>query len=202
MGTSQTMPSDHCPQCGAIMAPAQAACWLCRAESPLGPAAGTPIARAPRTEERPPSPTGRLQYDLSSLMLFMTLIAILSSIIGMNPGLGIVVAILAVPALVRTCVVASGGGARGQTLSPGGKVAVFLLTLAMIVTVIVATGAAFFFTCLATCALGASGGGHEGDSALMFAGIIFGLVASLVVGVLLTRLFWKLSHRKPPSANK
>jgi hypothetical protein len=125
----------------------------------------------------------------------MTLIAILSSLIGMNPGLGIVVAIVAVPALVRTCFTATRRGARGQPLSVEGKVALFLLTVSMTVIVIVAAGAAFFLTCLAIFVTGMNVGPHPNESALLQIALTVGLVVSLVVVMLFAWLFWNLSHR-------
>ncbi|MCY2994350.1 MAG: hypothetical protein NTY19_41735 [Planctomycetota bacterium] len=195
MVLSSSAPSGGCRECGAPLKLDQAQCWLCQSK-PVATTANKAGAG------RPVDSRAAYQYSLSSLLLIMTLIAILCSIFNMHPGLGIAGAIFAVPALVRTCLVASGRRARGQTLTPGGKVSVFLLTLAMIVTVLVAAGAAFFFTCLATLVIGnfkpvgTGSGANSAGNTLLLAGFTLSLVVALAIGISLTWLFWKLSHRK------
>ncbi len=186
-------PSGGCRDCGAPLKLDQAQCWLCQSK-PVATTANKAGAG------RPVDSRAAYQYSLSSLLLIMTLIAILCSISALHPGLGIAVAILVVPPLVRTCLTAARRKTRGQPLSAGGKVAMFLLTLAMFAAVSMAVGAAFFFTFLATCAVGVSlqqGGLQTSVNTLFWAAIILGLVGGLAVGTLYTWIFWKLLHRKP-----
>jgi hypothetical protein len=173
-------PCTHCPDCGAPLKPEQTRCWLCQGKPAADAAGGI----------RPVDSRAGYQYSLSSLLLVMTLIAVLSSLIGMNPGMGIMVAVLALPALAWTCQIVLRRRRRGQSLTAGGKVVAFLLSLAMIVIVIVAAGAAFFVTCLTTVSVG--GGGD-----IVLVAMIMGLVAGLAVLVLLARFFDKLSNGKP-----
>ena len=112
----------------------QAKCWLCQGEAPV---LATLVERPPGTKHRPVPPPDRFQYGLSSLLLIMTLVAILCSIISMHRGLGIAVAMLTVPALVWTCCIASERGVSGKPMSAGAKTGVFLRNLALIVSVIV-----------------------------------------------------------------
>ena len=104
----------------------------------------------PRKRLREAPQTGRFQFGLTSLLLFVTLAAILCSVVAMNPGLGIVAAILTIPALVRTCVVAWRGEQYGDPVSPVAKVAVFLLTMVVGGVVLVPAGIAFFFVACMT----------------------------------------------------
>lgn len=198
MDSAQSTLGVHCEHCGALLTPGQAECSICHAEMPPGAAAqrAGSIPSWPQAEHSPAPPTRHLQFGLSSLLLFMTLAAVLCGIIGMNPGLGIAVAILAIPALVRTCVTASRRRAGGQSMTSGQKTAIFLLTLAMIVAVIVAASAAFFFTCLATYAAGSTGGGGSGEGVFVVIGLVLGSLAGLAVAIFLTWLFWKVSHSK------
>jgi len=192
--SAQSTPSGYCRQCGVMLKPGQTKCCLCHAEPSPGATTEAAPARKPAAGGGSAGPaTGRFQYGLSSLLLFTTLLAILCSIASMSPGLGIVVAILSVPAIVRTCISASWRGARGQPMSFGKKVAVFLLTLPMIVTVIVAAGAAFFFTYLGAQSMG---GGDIGRPGAISEKVTFALSGSVAVAVtiLLTWLFWRISR--------
>ena len=104
-----------CPYCGAPLQPDQTTrCWLCH---------GVPAAATARTAGagQPVDTKARFQYRLSSLLLIMTLIAILSGLIAMHQGFGIVVAILALPALVRTCITATRVGRRRPAGVGGGQ---------------------------------------------------------------------------------
>jgi hypothetical protein len=177
MAEAESQPNRNCPECGASLLRGAVQCWLCHRE----------VVQEARSQ--PPAPTGSpYQYTLSSLLLLMTLAAILLSLGSMEPGVGIAAAILAAPALLRTICTSAIRGSGGQPLSVGGKVAIFMLTLGMVVIVIVAAAAAFFATCLTTASLG------KGDS-LVPLGIFLGLVAVVVATVLLVWLFIKLSRK-------
>ena len=60
------------------------------------------------------------EYRLASLLLFMTIFAVLAGIIAMDPGIGIVVAIVAVPVLLHACVATARRKKRVQSTSSGG----------------------------------------------------------------------------------
>jgi len=100
----------------------------------------------------------------------------------MNPGLGIAMAILTVPAMLRTVLVAFRRREGGQPMSVGSKAGIFILTLAMTVSVIVAASAAFFFTCLISA---------QGSLDRLPVGLTLGGIMGLVVGVGLTWGFWQ-----------
>ena len=144
MGIPQSTPSVCCPKCGAQLKPGHAKCWLCIAD------ARSRATAANLGKSRPIEPTGRFQYGISTLLLVITLVAILCSIIKMNPGLGIVVAILVIPALLRTCISAARSRAHGQPISSGEKAGVFATTTLMSIVVMVAAGIAAFFTFFVT----------------------------------------------------
>ncbi len=187
MDVLQTMPACRCPQCEAQVDPAAKYCWLCNAvlSSPSAGAARQPPIRAQLVD----SSSRPLQYGISSLLLVITFVAILCSIIKMNPGLGIVIAILTLPAMIRTVLVAFRQRESGKPMSAAGKTGVFFLTVAMSICVVVASCAAFCFTFFFTCLAAASvkGGITHGDP--FTPALIVGGIAALGVAVLVTFVF-------------
>jgi hypothetical protein len=131
----------------------------------------------------------QFQFSLASLMLIVTLTAVLLGVGGMAPGLGIALAVLASPALVRTSVVAALSRARGKPMSVGAKVALFVVSLIVAVVIAIAAGAAFFVSCLAG-AVAAPGGGS------LIVGMTCGLLGALSVAGLLLWAFWLRKRRK------
>src|SRR5262245_58847993 len=97
--SSAPSPAARCPECGAELAAGQTQCWLCRG-TPGGEAKSEP-ARLPRSAA---AENASAQFSLSSLMLVMTLIAVCLGLLKVSPGYGILLIIVATPALVRTMV--------------------------------------------------------------------------------------------------
>jgi hypothetical protein len=178
---SASLPADACPECGAGRIPGQVQCWLCHGD--LSPTAS--VARAALPAE---SPAG-CQYSLASLLLLMTLAAILLSITSMNPGLGIFLAVLMVPACLRTAIVATLRRSRGKPMSLLAKVGTFSMTLGMAIIVMVVAGATFVVTFLAMCSATRSGSGWRGGPGQ---DIVFWIpvLAALGVSALLILFFW------------
>jgi hypothetical protein len=79
------------------------------------------------------------------------LVVVLGLLILVAPGLGILVAITAAPALIRTAVVVGRKRRAGAEVGVGEKSIVFFASLAAVVTACVAAGTAFAITCIATC---------------------------------------------------
>ena len=203
MGLSQSMPKGCCPQCGMNLIAGQPKCWLCHAASPGAAVESVAWGLQPRVEHPSAAPS---EYRLASLLLSMTIVAVLAGIIAMHPGIGIVVAIVALPVLVHACFATarrndrvqstSSGGVAGrdrvqtsstevaagkervQASSAGSTLATVLLTLTMIVTVPLAAGVAFFIACAVSFT---SPGGRDPFAA--------GGMAALAVGGAVTCLF-------------
>ena len=187
MDAPQVSPTRLCPQCGAYVGVAATNCWLCNAKMPPLDAILVPLP--PIRAQLVDSSSRPLQYGISSLLLIITFVAILCSITKMNPGLGIVIAILTLPAMIRTVLVAFRRRESGAPMSAAGKTGVFLLTMAMSLCVVVASCAAFcftfFFTCLA--AVSGKGGGMRDD--LLILPLIVGGIAAVGVAALVTFAF-------------
>jgi hypothetical protein len=193
MDAPQVMPTRRCPQCEADVGLAATNCWLCCAKMPPL-AIGDPRPMPPqRKVDESPRP---LQYGISSLLLAITFAAIICSLIKMNPGLGIVAAILTIPAAVRTILVAFRRQESGAPMSTGGKASVFLLTVAMSLGVAVAACTAFCATFFLTCSavlMGGSKAGPTGDP--LGVAFVFGSIAAVGVAIAVTFLFWRVLRR-------
>ena len=132
-------------------------------------------------------------FTLSSLFLVMTLIAVCLGVAVQLPGLGIPLAILCTPALIRTMLIRARRRAKGRSMTAGEKVLVFLGSLAVVTTIAVAAGGAFVAVCFS---LGL-GGFIVSDNAqgfwiaLMIAGWVLGIGLGLTVGFFLVRWLWK-----------
>ena len=81
-------------------------------------------------------------------------------------------------------------------MSASAKAGVFILTVAMTVSVVVAAGVAFFVTCLV--GLAAGSGGKQGLGALdaLPIGLGLGAIAALIVGIGLIWVYWKATRRR------
>lgn len=172
--TRSTDPNS-CPACGARrVSSAAVPCWLCGETLPaqLGPAKP---AVATSTE--------------TGLLIVVGVMAVLVGVafILEAPGVGIVLAVLMIPALGRAALVSWRGGGSLDTRQ---TVLLFVTSLCAVVTVGVATIVAFFIACFAVgCGTFALSGGH-GDALPIIAGIGMGLVAAITVLIWLCRKFW------------
>jgi hypothetical protein len=98
----------------------------------------------------PPFPRRHWTFSLGTLMLLVTLVAVALGLAAAHPGLGILFAILATPAGVRTAI-----NSRRRTLAgaePGllEKSKLFCTSFCIVTVLSVATWAAFGVTCTAT----------------------------------------------------
>jgi hypothetical protein len=141
-GNPGSSPLHHCPECQATRRSDAKYCWLCGAA--LEPVAEEPARAAVGSERR-----AAYQFSLATLMLTVTLVAIVLSVFRMSLGVGLALVFLTTPALVRTCIAAARRRARGQPVSPLGKVGMFAASFGIVVVVVVASIAAFFAVCLA-----------------------------------------------------
>ncbi len=125
-------------------------------------------------------------------MLIVTLFAVLLGVSRMSLGLGIVLAILVTPALVRTCMIAARSRAGGRPMSVGRKVSFFAGTLGLLAIIAVAVSAAFVATCFPIGLAGALG--RESQFLLVLAWPV-GIAAGVLVLSVLIWLFRRLWPR-------
>ena len=130
-----------CPDCGASYKPGDATCWMCQRDL-INKAKRDPYAPSPR-----PSAAQQTQFSLSSLMLMITLAAVLLGV-GVNwPGWSVVLLFIVVPALIRTFTLSRRSQDRGRPLTPAAKVVGFGASFGLIVMIGLAGFAAFFSMC-------------------------------------------------------
>jgi hypothetical protein len=173
-----------------LLTAGQAKCWLCHAAIT---AAG--IVPTPRPEQAA-RPSGRLQFGLSSILLFVTLVAILGSIFRMSPGLGIAAAILSIPAVLRTCMVALREGAGGARMTAGDKTAYFLVSVCMVFVAGLAVTGAFAVAAGVICTLTVPAAAASGAPALAVAFAVTGIVAGVAAAAFVGWRLWKNWLRK------
>ena len=141
MSTLETTDVVSCRQCSAPLPAKARYCWLCGVS--LAPtAAGSPFQAAPVV-----APRAAYQFGISTMLLAMTLLAVLLGVFAMSPGIGLAITFLTTPAVVRTCIVAAKRKTRGQTMSPLAKLGVFGSTLGIVIVVVAASIGAFFAVC-------------------------------------------------------
>lgn len=209
MSPPQPNQEKTCPDCGATLREKGSSCWLCHvAVEEVVPAAAEPPAsiegraRAPIAAGDKPvvifERRAAYQFSLASLMLIVTLFAVLLGVFRMALGLGIVLAILVTPALVRTCMIAARSRAGGRPMSVGRKVSFFAGTLGLLAIMAVAVSAAFVATCFPLgflAAANALGPGGKVNPGLFVLAWVLGVAVGLGVLYVLFRLFRRLWPR-------
>jgi O-antigen/teichoic acid export membrane protein len=194
---------EHCPDCGGLLSPADDRCWLCHWRRPKKPAGSAPdqaaitlatLAKTPGEGRPCPQYPDRthLQFSLATLLLIMTLTSVLCGLIAAAPGLGIPIAVLSVPALVRTCITASRRQKRGEAMPFEEKASTFVVTVvlggALLATTAVVFGITFFVVCLAT------GGGIDSEESPVTYVAAVVVAAAVFIGLLV--LWYRVARRR------
>ncbi len=150
----------RCPSCNARQVPGDLQCWLCGAKASVAALAGSrPDTSSPSLPDVAQT-AGR--FSLATLMLFMTLAAIVCGVIGIAPGLGIFLAIVLIPILAHTFILSSREESRGHALRPGQMIQLFLMSVAVVCMTGLAASIAFGVTCFAGFWAGAAAGSAVG----------------------------------------
>lgn len=139
-----------CPQCSAPLPTQARYCWLCGVSlRPNVPNAAVANAAAPNAAESAPiiEPRAAYQFGISTLLLAMTMLAVLMGLFAIQPGIGLAVTFLATPPLIRTCIVAAKRKTRGLPMSPLAKLGIFSSTLGIVIVVVAASIGAFVAVC-------------------------------------------------------
>jgi hypothetical protein len=144
------IPHSICPECGASVKPQDATCWLCRRSlvvvaEVVEPAAAHRPGQAARPRANP------AQFSLETLMLIITLIAVCLGMIMALPGVGILVSIVAAPALVRTLVAGYQDRVAGTPMTLSEKLMTFAASTGVALAVLAAGGTAFAAACFGSC---------------------------------------------------
>ena len=181
--SSSSSARGRCPECGAELAVGQARCWLC-ARALSEAESSNPYAS--------PQPVGEnidYQVSLASLFLIMTLSAVGTGLFLVAPGLGVLFAVLSVPALVRTIVAAKQQWRAGAALTIGEKMGVFVVSFFIMVAIGIASSVAFGVACTGGLLLGLGIGVNDPTPAFVL-GIGFGLIAAIPFAIWTLRANW------------
>jgi hypothetical protein len=176
-----------CPQCGQPLAPDVEACAAC----------GRDDANPFTSPAPPPPPNGPKSRSFSLRLLFavVTVICVSLGVSVMLPGLGVILGLVFVPAVIRAAAVMKRRQEAGMSNASGDQIAyAFVVSVGIMFVVWLASAIAFAVICFPLGLLSfdiRSGGG---------VGIIFafglGGLAGLAVFVWFTKKFW------PRSANR
>ncbi len=163
----QSLPA--CPNCDTPLQPKASYCAKCGMRSP-----GTGPFQQPGFGSSPPLPDdyqrteigqGTVRsFSIASLLIVITVIGVLLGITVQAPGLGILLALLAVPPWIRTALVIRRQRAMGIQPTTSDRVALFMgsmfVTWVVLFSLVAACCVTFFFACLGAFAI-TSGGGNE-----------------------------------------
>lgn len=184
--TAQPPPGGvrRCPHCGApLREPTATRCWLCEAE--ITPQAGGGEADdkellqlIKRPEASSPAP------HLAILIVLLVLVAI--GLLMVAPGLLVVFAVVATPALIHATI-ASRRQEAGGPVQPRTAVGAFFSTLGAIILVGVAAIVSFFAACFAVCLGTVAVAGERNAERFLGAFVLIGVVVSLMVTFLIIR---------------
>ena len=177
-----------CAECGAALAAGRERCWLCEART-QPPGQPNPYAPPPPLAEH-----AAAQFSLSTLFLITTLVAVCLGVGLLAPGLGMLLAIVSVPALVRTLFVGQRQRQSGLDFTTGQKIGAFLVSCALVYAAGWAGMIAFFAVCLGTGLAGLALGGND-DWVIWMA-----VAAGAVVAIPLT--VWLLWMSRPRATNR
>jgi hypothetical protein len=195
--TTSTVTAPHCPECGAELRPGDGRCWLCRRDLAVDaevvePPPVTAAARAP------------LQFSLETLLLIVTLSAVCLGALVAAPGLGVLLLVVAVPALVRTCLTGANLKRQKGKLTAADKVMAFVASAAITWAALTAAAMAFFTACtisvLGACAVegttGSSSIGQTMQNVLLWSAIIFCAATSIAAFVGMFWVTWPRATRR------
>lgn len=153
-----------------------------------------PAAYVGPDDERPP----RQEITAAGVLLFMLIILVCGVLIVDSPGFGVGVALVVIPAYLRTADLATRRIAMGRPLNVETKTLLFIGSLAFMLAVwslvAVATFGAFFILCASMFNRGQAGG-----LVATYLAVLVGLIAAVAVAVQLSshvkkRLFWPWDH--------
>jgi hypothetical protein len=185
-GGNGDRPLACCPECGAGVRTDAVRCWLCHRElgarDPYSPPAE--IALVPGS--------GAAQFSLATILLVTTLVAVCLGVFRISPGFGVIVVVLATPALVRTIVAGTREKQRGHRLSVAEKIGTFVASFGVMILACVAGIAAFLAACFGTCGLatamnsaGPDSAGPESEWLFITALVVSTAIGLFVVGLVI-----------------
>jgi hypothetical protein len=149
-----------CPECGADCGGTAQSCWMCQAnlanvETIV--AAEEVANQAVRAVRRPPNAVSEAFFATSTILLVIAALVVGIGLMINEPGLGIVFAIVASPALIATVVRTRFRQATTGTVSWAERFATLIVSGALTIGILSMLGVACFVAFLAYCIVTNSG---------------------------------------------
>ena len=185
----------NCPRCQNLVSANSSQCPKCGTRLIKSAAASGEIVLAEKVIE---SETGfnNSSFGLSSLLLTITLIAVCLALFASAPGLGIMMAVLALPAFIRTLLVIQRKNRLGNPVSGGAKIGLYLgsfgVTLIVTVVTLFASALTFCLSCMGGLVVSDRVGNTGSEQVVML--IAFGFTIA-VAGLLLWAFSYWIRYR-------
>jgi hypothetical protein len=166
-----------CSHCGAQNHPHAISCAAC----------DRPLLRPIGSGEVPPPPAGREALErrtihLNTIMLVIALIAVCLGVLHESQGLGILLIVVAAPALLRTFMGAARQKARGTPMGWDQKLVTFAASVGIVSAIGLSASIAFVAVCFPVGLLSAAAGGWAGVVVAVLAGLVTGGIVLISVG--------------------
>lgn len=194
--------------CGTCLAPLGDGVQVCPRCGWRAAFDGQPESRGEQTDaaERSGSPDidrgTRTTFGIGTLLLIITLVGVLLGIGVSAPGLGVLLALFAVPPVIRTTMVVQARKSAGRETGLGEKSGLFLMSAFVTWVIVSVLVSACCLTFCGVCAAGLVASGEKADPNLL---VIFSGAAALVTAFLVIWAFgfwirarWRrdVAHRK------
>lgn len=183
----------RCPQCGADLGASTApACWLCGHYVGHGKVVPGVVRREDPNPYAPPRAeiaTGRTSR-IATLLLVIAVIAVILGVLREVPPLGVVLAVISVPAVIRT-----GVASRRLPATPGvfAQVGLFLSSFTVAAVTLVSAVIAFGITCFPLGLITF----RSGNGSAVILAFLAGFAASGYVVWVLARKIWPVRGDLP-----
>ena len=182
-----------CLDCRATLPLGSDRCWLCgwKVGDPVTP--GKKPATQAASDSNPyssPAPDNlNRTFSLSTLFLWVTLACVVMGVVRIAPGVGIALAIICLPAGLRTITAVHRRQRRtGQTMTVGEKLTTFCIFLFLAFAITTAIAVAFTVTCFP---IGAIGFESKQDGTYFVVAVIVGTLVAGALGFYLFRAMWR-----------
>ena len=145
--------AKFCPECGANVAFQAERCWLCHRPLHASEIIDAEIIPPPIASARLEHPFRQVklgQFSLETLLMVITLAAVCLGMTAAAPGMGILIMVIAVPALIRTVMAGHQERQAGRPMSAGHKFLTFLASTGIVLAVVGAGCSAFLAACMAS----------------------------------------------------
>ena len=135
--------ANPCPRCGSLRELLETPCSACR-------------WIPPPTRERPIIATRAMRlhalrtFSLESILLVVTLVAVILGVSAWAPGPGITLAVVSTPALLRAVGIRIRKKARGESMTAAEKFWAFTSSIGVVLTILFSWVTTFLVVCLST----------------------------------------------------